>query len=300
MKKDSAFTAVKNLRNVLFCQFAFTVKKNLITLDAHNLTGILVHEVLYPTLQHTGSQLLAKMRLQAFCRNLYFLCKVKYFQYVTVILKADSTQQGCYWQLLLTVNVSVHHILDVSCELYPTTLERNNTGRVQLSTIAMDAAAEKYTRRTVQLANDNTLGTIDNKGTVVCHVWNGTKEDILNNCIEILMIGIGTVKLQLCLQGDTVSQATLKALFYRISWWIDIIVQELKNKVIASIRYGEVLAEDLVQTIVLTEFRWSIQLEEVPERLQLHIKEIRISIWSLDGCEIYSVVNNVRHLFGRF
>ena len=299
MKKDSAFTAVKNLCNVLLCQFAFTVKKNLVTLNADNLTGILINEVLHPTLQYTGSQFLAKMGLKALGRNLNFLGKVKNLQYVTVILKADSTQQGSYWQLLLTVDVSIHHILDVSCELYPTTLERNNTGRVQLGTVAVHAATEEHTGRTVQLAYDNTLGTIDDEGTVVCHIRNGTKEDVLDYRIEILMVRVGTVKFQLCLQGDAVCQSALEALFDRISWWINIIVQELKNKVVASIRNGEILAEYLVQTIVLTEFWWSIQLEEVSERLQLHVKEIRICVWSLDGSKIYSVVNNIRHLFGR-
>ena len=298
MEKDCAFTTLKNLSDILLCQLALTVEENLITFNANYIACVLINKVLHPTLQDTSSQFLAQMCLKVIGRNLHLFCKVKDLQNVTVVFKTDSTQKGCYRQLLLTVNVSIHYILDVGSKFYPTALERNNTGRIQLSAIAMHTATKKDTGRTMQLAYHNTFGTIYNKGAIVGHVWNWTKEDVFNNCIEILVIRISTVKFQLGLQGYAVSQTTLKALFDRIFWWINIIVQELKNEIVSSISNGEILAENLIQTVVLAKFWGSIQLDEVLKRLQLHIKEIRISIWSLDGSKIYSVVNNIRHLIG--
>ena len=79
------------------------------------------------------------------------------------------------------------------------------------------------------------------------------------------MIRISTVKFQLGLQGYAVSQTTLKALFDRIFWWINIIVQELKNEIVSCVGDGEVLLEHFVEALVLTILGRSVHLEEIPE-----------------------------------
>ena len=76
----------------------------------------------------------------------------------------------------------------------------------------MNAGTEEYTWRTVQLRNDNTFGTVDDKRTIVRHVRNRAQEHILNNCVEILMVGVGTEKFQFGLKGYTVGQATFQTL----------------------------------------------------------------------------------------
>ena len=62
----------------------------------------------------------------------------------------------------------------------------------------MDALTKEYPGRTVQLRNYNALCSIYNKRTTLCHIWNRTQINILNNRIKILVIWIGTVKFQLC------------------------------------------------------------------------------------------------------
>ena len=91
MQKDSTLTAIKNLCDILLCQLCFTVKENLITFNADNLTGIFIYKVFNPTLQNTGCQLLSKMFLQCLCRNLNLFSKIKNFKNISVIFKADST-----------------------------------------------------------------------------------------------------------------------------------------------------------------------------------------------------------------
>ena len=46
---------------------------------------------------------------------------------ILIGIETDSAQKGCYRQLLLTIDVCVHDIVDVSSELNPRALEWDNT-----------------------------------------------------------------------------------------------------------------------------------------------------------------------------
>ena len=107
------------------------------------------------------------------------------------------------------------------------------------------------------------------------------------------MVLIRAIQLHLSLQGNAISQAPLKALVYGVTRRIDIIVEELKDEVIARVCNGEVLGEHLIQTVILTFLRRRVKLQEVAKRPQLNVKEIRewVRIWY--ACEIYSIVNDV-------
>ena len=104
------------------------------------------------------------------------------------------------------------------------------------------------------------------------------------------MIWVGAVKFHLCLQRNTVSQSSLEALVDGVARRIDIVVEEFKNEVITSIGDWEVLREHLIQAIVLSFLRRSVQLQEIAERLQLHVEKIRIRIRILHAGEVYSFV----------
>ena len=82
---------------------------------------------------------------------------------VLIILKTDGSQQSGNRQFLLTVNVSVHDVVDVSGKLNPRTLERDDTGRIKFGTIGMYALTEEYARRTVKLGYNNTFRTVDDE-----------------------------------------------------------------------------------------------------------------------------------------
>ena len=79
----------------------------------------------------------------------------------------------------------------------------------------------------MQLRHDNTLGTVDDESAVVGHIRNRAKENILHNRVEILVVGVGTVKLQFSLQGDTVRKSALKAFIDAVTGRVDIIIEEL-------------------------------------------------------------------------
>ena len=117
----------------------------------------------------------------------------------------------------------------------------------------------------MQLRDDNALSTVNYKSTLVRHIRYGTKIDILNDRIKILMIGIGTVQFQLCLQGYAIGQTMLQTLFNSIAGRVNVIVQKFQNKVVSSVRYRKVLREHLVETFVLA-FLWrGVQLKEILE-----------------------------------
>ena len=144
----------------------------------------------------------------------------------------------------------------------------------------------------MELRNDYSLCTIDDECAILCHIGNGTKEDILNKGTEVLVVGVGTVKLHLGLQGHTVGKTTLQTFLYRVARRVDEIVQELKDKVIPGVGNRKVLCKHLVQTVILPFFGRCVQLQEIAERLQLHIKKIGKSDRILDACKVHSVFNN--------
>ena len=152
----------------------------------------------------------------------------------------------------------------------------------------------------MQLAYDDTLGTVDYKRAVVSHIWDVAQEDFLNLHVKIDMFGIRAVKFQFCLEGHTVGQTALQTLFDGVARRVDIIIQKLKNEIVSGVHDGEILTEHFVQTVVLALFWWGIQLEEVMKRLQLHLQEIGIGHRVLDRCKIDTVVDNFSHELFRF
>ena len=298
--QDAGHAALKNLIDVLFGQFALTGQEHLVTLDAHHFARILVDEVLVPGVEHVGGELLSGEFLEVLAVHLHLLGQIKDLENLAVAFVADGTQQGGHGQLLLTVDVGIHHVVDVRGKLDPTALERDDAGRVELGTVGVQGAGEEHTGRAVQLAHDDTLGAVDDKRAVVGHVGDVAQEDLLNLGVKVHMLVVGAVELQLGLEGHTVGQAALQTLLDGVAGRVDIIVQELQNEIVASVRDGEVLAEDFVESVVLAEFRWSIQLEEVLERLQLHLQEIGIRHRILDRCKIDTVVDNFSHELSAF
>jgi hypothetical protein len=119
----------------------------------------------------------------------------------------------------------------------------------------------------VQLRNDNALGSINNERAVVSHIRDGTQEYILDYRIKVLMLRVGAEEFEFCLQGHSIGQSSLQALFDAIARRIDVIIQEFQLEIVASVRNREILGEHLIQTIVLSLLRWRVQLQEVVERL---------------------------------
>ena len=127
----------------------------------------------------------------------------------------------------------------------------------------MNTRAKENTRRAVQLRYHNALSSINYECTILCHIRDRSQKDILYDSIKIFMIWICAIELQLCLQRNTISQASFQTLFYRIARSINVIVKKLQNKVVSCVCDWEIFSKHLVQSVILSLFSRCIQLKEI-------------------------------------
>ena len=116
----------------------------------------------------------------------------------------------------------------------------------------MHALTKEHAWRAVQLRNDDALGSVNDKSALVGHVRDGSQIHVLNNGGKILMVGVGTVELELSLEGDAVGQAPVEALLHCVARRIDKIIKEFKDKVVASVRNREILAKHFIESLVFS------------------------------------------------
>ena len=140
----------------------------------------------------------------------------------------------------------------------------------------MKSLVEEYARRPVQLGNDDTLRAVDHESTGRCHIRDIAEIYVLYSRVKILVFRITARKAEFCLQRNIVCESSFKTFFNRILRRIDEIIDELKHIVVPRILDWEYFLEYLIQPFVLSVLRGRIELEEVSERLQLHLEEIRI------------------------
>ena len=258
-------TALDDLIYVLLLEYGLAVHDHVVALDGHHLARILVHEVLDPRREHARRQLAAYGLLERRLRHLHLVRKVEDFENLLVGLVADGAQQGRDRKLFLTVDVGVHHVVDVRGELDPRTLERDDAGRIELRAVCMHALTEEYAGRTVQLRDDHALGTVDDERTALGHVGNRTEINVLHRNAEIFVFVVRAVEFELRFQRHAVREAAFEALFDRIAGRVDIVVDKLQNEVVPGIGNGEILLKHLVQPLVLTILGRRVHLEKVTE-----------------------------------
>ena len=119
MNKDILDTRLQNQINVFRFDNRFTVDNDFITLNRYNFTSVFVYEVFRPRLQDTGCQLTPDDFLQIGLVYLYIFSQIEDFKNILIILETNRTQQRGYRQFLLTVDVSVHDIIDICSKLNP-------------------------------------------------------------------------------------------------------------------------------------------------------------------------------------
>ena len=132
------------------------------------------------------------MLLEVSTRDLHLFRQVEEIKDLLIRFKANSTQERRHRELLLTIDVGVHHVIDVGSELDPRALEWNNTCRIKLRAVGVRARAEEHPGRAVQLGDDDALSPVDHKRTRLRHVRDIAQEDILHNGAKVLVVGVGT------------------------------------------------------------------------------------------------------------
>ena len=174
-------------------QHGLAVDNNLITFYGNHFPCIFIYKVFHPRLQHTGGQLSSDSLFQAGLVDLYFFRQIENFQNILVAFKTNRPQQRRNRQFLFTVDVRIHHVVDVGCKFNPRTTERNYSGRIKFCTIGMNALSEKHPWRPVKLRYNDTFGTIDYKSPFRSHIRDGSQIDILYHRVKILMVRIRAI-----------------------------------------------------------------------------------------------------------
>ena len=129
----------------------------------------------------------------------------------------------------------------------------------------MHALAEEYARRTVQLRYDDALGTVEDERTTLGHVGYRAEIDVLHHHTEILVLVVGTVQLQLGLQGHAVRKAALETLLDRVTGRINIVIDELQNEVVPGVGDWKILLKHFVKAFVLAVLGRRVHLEKIAE-----------------------------------
>ena len=127
-EKHSLCAAFYDSVDVVFCKLGSTVYNHVVALDRNHLACGGIGIILKPALHDTSGQLATDHSLEIRFRHLDLFGKVKYLYDVFIAFKTNRTEKSCDRELLLTVDVSIHHIVDVSCKLNPTSSERDNAG----------------------------------------------------------------------------------------------------------------------------------------------------------------------------
>ena len=119
MQQDGLGAALYDGVDVILRELDLTIDDDIVSLDGHNLARILVDEVLDPARQHTRRQLAAYGLLQVALGDLDLVGQIEYLEDLLVGLEAYGTQKSRDGQLLLAVDIGIHHIVDVRGELDP-------------------------------------------------------------------------------------------------------------------------------------------------------------------------------------
>ena len=137
----------------------------------------------------------------------------------------------------------------------------------------------------MQLRHHNTFSAVDHKSATGRHIGDHTQIDVLVNGLKIFVIVVRAGESQFGFERHAEGEAAFDALGNAIARGIDVIVEKFEHEIISRVGDGEVFREDPVKSFVLPIVGVGLQLEEVLERLQLNIEEVRIFERFLDGRE---------------
>ena len=150
--------------------------------------------------------------------------------------------------------------------------------------------SEEHAGGAVQLRHHHALSAVDDECAARGHVRDHAQINLLHaGFLKALMFLVVAFKLQLGFQRNAVCQTSFEALVHGVAGKIDVIVHKLQDEAISCVGNREILGERPIQALILARFRIGVNLEELLERFQLDIKEIR-EIDGSGGRETDSVI----------
>ena len=164
--------------------------------------------------------------------------------------ETQSSQECCKRELTCTVYTNVHDTVLVFLELEPCTSVRNDLGCVEdsISILLTSLAAEVSSRRSYDLGDNNSLGTVNNECTVIRHDREITDISILFLALACLCV----TETKLDLQRSSVVAVflvTIIQLTYGMCG-IELFTKEIDLPNTLRIRYGRYFLEDLLDSLV--------------------------------------------------
>ncbi len=263
MEQDGFYIRFHDDIDVFLFEHRISVEYDFVPLDGNHLSGILVHKILMPGIEYPGGQFTAQDFFQPGFGHLYLFRKIEDFEDVLVALVSDGPEQSSHRQLFLTVDIGVHHAVDVCSKFDPGAFKRYHPGGVQFGTIGMERLSKEHPGRTVKLRNHHAFCPVDHKGTARGHVGDGPQVHILYNGFKIFVFGIGTIQLEPGFQGNAVGKTALNTFLNGISGRIYEVIQEFQNKLVPGIGNWKVFHEGVVQTFIAPLVRLSFKLKEI-------------------------------------
>src|SRR5699024_6832890 len=100
--------------------------------------------------------------------------KVKNFENIFIAFKTYSPEKRGYRQFLLTIDIGIHHTVDIRSKFNPRSFKGNNPGRIEFRSVGVERLSKENAGRTVQLGNDNAFGTINHKSATRGHIRNSS------------------------------------------------------------------------------------------------------------------------------
>ena len=216
---------------------------------------------------------------QVFTLNLEHVGVVEHVQNFFCLV-AQCAQQNARRQLAATVDTNKDTVFRVKLEVQPGAAVRNHASRVQqlagtvrLATIVV----EEHTRAAVQLGNDDTLGTIDDEGTVLGHQGDFPHVDFL--LLDVLDRLVG----RLAIKDD---QAHFDAQRYREGnpaqhTFLDVegrlakaVTDVFEGRITGIADNGENRFEGRVQTDITDLALAGVSLEKLPIGVQLNGQQV--------------------------
>ena len=132
----------------------------------------------------------------------------------SLVNEIKSSQENSYRQLTGSINTNRNNIVGISFKLNPSATVRDNCSIEQGLTRGIHGDTIVSTWGTYQLAYDNTLCTIDNKGTGVSHQREVTHEDFAVMELTIFLVNTTNFYTKRCRIGCISFLALLQAVFW--------------------------------------------------------------------------------------
>ena len=157
LQQDGLDISVQNFGDGVVVELLAAVDDGERTFDGDHLAGVLVLEILGPRLEDLGGEEAATVLLEGSLVGGDLIGQSEDVDDVLVAVVADGPEEGGHGELLLPVDVGIHHAVDVRRELDPGSLERDDAGGIQLGPVGVHALVEEHARGPVKLGNDDSL-----------------------------------------------------------------------------------------------------------------------------------------------